>query len=48
MVILTVCYSDEEDEDEDALLYLPVAPDIEEPEEGWGAVPIVEHVWSLL
>ena len=28
-------FSDEEEEDTDALLYLPVAPDIDEPEEGW-------------
>ena len=30
--------SDEEEEDTDALLYLPVAPDIDEPEEGWPVV----------
>ena len=30
-----VCLSDEEEEDADALLYLPVAPDIDEPEDGW-------------
>ena len=30
-----ICLSDEEEEDTDALLYLPVAPDIDEPEEGW-------------
>ena len=28
-------YSDEEGEDDDALLFLPVAPEIEESEEGW-------------
>lgn len=28
-------YSDEEDEDDDALLYLQVTPEIDEPEEGW-------------
>ena len=27
--------SDEEDEDGKALLFLPVSPEIEEPEEGW-------------
>ena len=27
--------SDEEDEDSKALLFLPVSPEIEEPEEGW-------------
>ena len=27
--------SDEEAEDEEALLYLPVSPEIEEPEEAW-------------
>ncbi|XP_052803337.1 retinoblastoma-binding protein 5 homolog [Mya arenaria] len=31
--------SDEEDDDGDALLYLPVAPEIEEPEEGWSLQP---------
>ena len=29
------CSSDEEDEDSDALLYLPIAPEIEEPEDHW-------------
>lgn len=29
------CSSDEED-DSNALLYLPISPEIEEPEEGWG------------
>lgn len=27
--------SDEDDEDENVLLYLPVAPEVEDPEEGW-------------
>ena len=27
--------SDEEDDDGDVLLYLPVAPEIDEPEDGW-------------
>jgi COMPASS component SWD1 len=31
-------YSDEEEEDTEALMYLPVAPEIEEPEEGWPVV----------
>ncbi|CAH1796913.1 unnamed protein product [Owenia fusiformis] len=31
--------SDEEGEDDSTLLYLPVAPEVEEPEEGWGPVP---------
>ncbi|XP_041373018.1 retinoblastoma-binding protein 5-like isoform X2 [Gigantopelta aegis] len=30
--------SDEDDEDASALLYLPVSPEIDEPEEGWPAV----------
>merc|ERR1712241_377158 len=29
------CSSDEEDEDRNALLYLPIAPEIEEPEDGY-------------
>lgn len=31
------CYlcSDEEDEDLDALMYLPVSPEVDEPEEVW-------------
>lgn len=29
------CSSDEEDEDKDALLYLPIAPEIEDPEDNW-------------
>lgn len=33
--------SDEEEEDTEALLYLPVTPEIEEPEEGW---PVVSEV----
>ena len=27
--------SDEDDEDSKALLFLPVSPEVEEPEEGW-------------
>ncbi len=27
--------SDEEKDDEDILLYLPIAPEVEEPEDGW-------------
>merc|ERR550525_2252684 len=30
-----LCSSDEEGEDSSALLYLPIAPDIEEPEDGF-------------
>merc|ERR1712203_370958 len=29
------CSSDEEEEEKDALLYLPIAPEIEDPEENW-------------
>ena len=29
------CSSDEEEEDKNAVLYLPIAPEIEEPEENW-------------
>ncbi|XP_059151930.1 retinoblastoma-binding protein 5 homolog isoform X4 [Physella acuta] len=29
--------SDEDEEDKDALLFLPVSPDVEEPEDGWQA-----------
>lgn len=36
------CSSDEEDEDPDSLLYLPIAPEIEDPEEHW--VPGVDSV----
>ena len=42
--IAAFCSSDEEDAEEDALLYLPVAPDIDDPDEGggpgtsWGAL----------
>ena len=32
--------SDEEDEDGKALMFLPVAPEIEEPEEGWPGEPV--------
>jgi COMPASS component SWD1 len=32
------CSSDEEDEERDALLYLPIAPEIEDPEDNW--VPV--------
>ena len=32
------CSSDEEDEDKEALLYLPIAPEIEDPEDNW--VPV--------
>lgn len=33
--VTAFCSSDEED-DTDALLYLPISPEIEEPEDGWG------------
>merc|ERR1711997_157424 len=29
------CSSDEEEEDKNALLYLPIAPEIEDPEDNW-------------
>lgn len=29
-------YSDEESSDTAALLYLPISPEIDDPEEGWG------------
>ena len=29
------CSSDEEEEEKDALMYLPIAPEIEDPEENW-------------
>lgn len=31
--------SDEEKDDEDILLYLPIAPEVEEPEDGWNPAP---------
>lgn len=36
---MTACFSDEDEEDQDAVLYLPVSPDIEEPEESAWAIP---------
>ena len=43
-------FSDEEEEDGDALLYLPVAPEIEEPEEGWPAIadPVCIYKLSII
>lgn len=39
-VMLSIsCFSDEDEEDQDAVLYLPVSPDIEEPEESAWAIP---------
>jgi len=32
-----LCSSDEETEDVGALQFLPIAPEVEEPEEGWTA-----------
>lgn len=37
--IVAFCSSDEEGEDTRALLYLPISPEIDEPEEGWGQPP---------
>lgn len=37
--IVAFCSSDEEGEDPRALLYLPISPEIDEPEEGWGQPP---------
>ena len=34
------CSSDEEDEDKEALLYLPIAPEIEDPEDNWVPVSV--------
>lgn len=34
--IAAFCSSDEDQEDNDALLYLPISPEIDDPEEGWG------------
>ena len=39
------CSSDEEDEDKEALLYLPIAPEIEDPEDNW--VPVNNRCCSL-
>ena len=33
------CSSDEEEEDKEVLLYLPIAPEIEDPEDNW--VPVI-------
>ena len=38
--------SDEEDESGDALMYLPVAPEIEEPEEGWPVAEVTRRIVS--
>lgn len=37
--IAAFCSSDEDGEDAHALLYLPISPDIDEPEEGWSQAP---------
>ena len=36
------CSSDEEDEDKEALLYLPIAPEIEDPEDNWVPVSAIK------
>ena len=35
--------SDEDDEDNKALMFLPVSPEIEEPEEGWPGETVRYH-----
>ncbi|GBP58881.1 Retinoblastoma-binding protein 5 homolog [Eumeta japonica] len=35
--VAAFCSSDEEGEDENVLLFLPIAPEIEDPEDGWAA-----------
>ena len=43
--------SDEDDEDSKALLFLPVSPEIEEPEEGWpgeGVIYFVLHLRNII
>lgn len=40
-------FSDEDGEDPGALLYLPISPDIDEPEEGWGQPPEPVRFCSL-
>ncbi|XP_046980176.1 retinoblastoma-binding protein 5 homolog [Schistocerca americana] len=37
--VAAFCSSDEETEDTEALQFLPIAPEVEEPEDGWGAPP---------
>ncbi|PSN30811.1 Retinoblastoma-binding protein 5 [Blattella germanica] len=37
--VAAFCSSDEETEDIGALQFLPIAPEVEDPEEGWGAPP---------
>lgn len=37
--VAAFCSSDEDTEDVEALQFLPIAPEVEEPEEGWGAPP---------
>lgn len=47
-------YSDEESSDTAALLYLPISPEIDDPEEGWGpgaeivSITIIDNVFLLL
>ena len=45
MPIPAFCSSDEEEEDKSALLYLPIAPEIEDPEDNWvpGVDPTPTH-----
>lgn len=41
-------FSDEEESDTSALLYLPIAPEIEDPEEGWGPPPEMVEIFKRL
>ncbi|GFS82950.1 retinoblastoma-binding protein 5 homolog [Nephila pilipes] len=44
--IAAFCSSDEETTDTSALLYLPISPEIDDPEEGWGPGEMGEDVQS--
>lgn len=38
--VAAFCSSDEENENQDALMFLPIAPEIEDPEESWNPVDV--------
>ncbi|XP_030379998.1 retinoblastoma-binding protein 5 homolog isoform X2 [Scaptodrosophila lebanonensis] len=46
--VAAFCSSDEENEDENALQFLPMAPEVEDPEEGWAIQDSLEINASLL
>lgn len=41
--VAAFCSSDEDEEDLSSLQFLPIAPEVEDPEDGWQATGVPDH-----